>query len=138
MNTSGSGPHGGLGETPSSYRRRAALGRFGERLAAAHLGAHGLTVLARNWRCARGELDLVAVDPRTATLVFCEVKTRRSEQFGPPAAAVGAAKARRIRGLALDWLACTGAPRGPLRFDVISVLAPPGGTVRLEHLTSAF
>jgi putative endonuclease len=135
MNTAGSGR---LGDPPSPYQRRTALGRFGERLAAAHLGAHGLTVLARNWRCARGELDLVALDPRTETLVFCEVKTRRSEQFGPPAAAVGAVKARRIRHLALDWLESTGTRRGPLRFDVISVLAPPGGAVRLEHLTSAF
>ncbi|BCJ31079.1 YraN family protein [Actinocatenispora sera] len=135
MNTSGSGLRG---DQPSTYQRRTALGRFGERLAAAHLGAHGLTVLARNWRCARGELDLVAFDPGTGTLVFCEVKTRRSEQFGPPAAAVGPVKARRIRRLALDWLACTGTRRGPLRFDVISVLVPPGGAVHLEHLTAAF
>ncbi|BCJ34801.1 UPF0102 protein [Actinocatenispora thailandica] len=138
MNSSGSGRHAGLGDQTTAYQRRAALGRFGERLAAAHLSGHGLTVLARNWRCPRGELDLVAVDPGTATLVFCEVKTRRSERFGPPAAAVGAVKAQRIRGLALDWLASTGTRRGPLRFDVISVLAPPGDTVRLEHLTSAF
>jgi len=120
------------------YQRRSALGRFGERLAAAHLGAHGMTVLARNWRCGRGELDLVAVDPSTATVVFCEVKTRSSERFGPPSAAVGARKARRIRGLALEWLDATGADRGPLRFDVICVLAPPGAAVRLEHLTAAF
>jgi putative endonuclease len=57
--------------------RTAALGRYGEQLAAEHLTAAGMTVLARNWRCAQGELDLVLRDT-DGTVVFCEVKTGRA------------------------------------------------------------
>lgn len=118
------------------YRRRAALGAFGERLAAAHLAAEGLTLLDRNWRCRYGELDLIARD--AATVVFCEVKTRRTERFGPPSAAIVAGKAHRIRELALRWLSDTGVHAADVRFDVITVLSPFDAPVRLEHLRSAF
>ena len=63
-----------------------ALGRYGEDLAAEHLRRQGLTVLARNWRCARGELDIVARDG--SALVICEVKTRRGTGYGHPVEAV--------------------------------------------------
>ncbi|GAA3519150.1 YraN family protein [Actinocatenispora rupis] len=126
-------PRAGGGE---QHRRRSALGEFGERLAAAHLAAEGHVLLARNWRCRYGEIDLVARDD--ATLVFCEVKTRRTDRFGPPSAAVGAGKASRIRELAVRWMTATGTHGGEIRFDVISVLSPVHAPVRLEHLRSAF
>ena len=60
---------------------RAALGRYGENLAARHLSDAGLRVLERNWRCREGEIDIVARDGRT--LVFCEVKTRVEDNPTP-------------------------------------------------------
>jgi putative endonuclease len=87
-------------------RVKDAVGRFGEQLAVQHLEAAGMQVLARNWRCREGELDVVARDG--PTLVFVEVKTRSRLGFGAPAEAVDRAKSARIRQLALRWL--TGAP----------------------------
>ena len=66
-------------------------------------GAAGYEVVARNWRCAEGELDLVVGRP--GELVFCEVKTRTSDRFGVPAEAVTIAKQRRLRTLAASFLA---------------------------------
>lgn len=117
---------------------RAALGRWGEDLAARHLEAMGARVLARNWRCAQGELDIVALEP-DGTLVFCEVKTRSGTGYGSPGEAVGAVKARRLRVLAGQWLV-TGRPPGvhELRFDVVSVVRGRTGPPRVVHLRAAF
>jgi putative endonuclease len=122
-------------------RVKDAVGRFGERLAADHLVAAGLTIIATNWRCPAGELDIIARDG--PALVFVEVKTRSSLAFGHPAEAVGPAKAARIRALALRWIAERRAADpeeywDQLRFDVISVLrrGPDGPTV--THLPGAF
>ncbi len=118
--------------------RTAALGRWGEDLAARHLTAAGMQVLDRNWRCARGELDLVARD-RDGTIVFVEVKTRSGTGFGAPAEAVGRAKARRLRVLACCWLLEHRQPRGvDLRFDVVGIVKAPGRAPELVHLLSAF
>jgi putative endonuclease len=112
-------------------RLKDAVGRFGEDLAATYLHDAGWHVLERNWRCADGELDIVAVDG--GVLVFVEVKTRSSTAFGDPAEAVGPAKAARLRRLAVRWLDAHGDRHWPeLRFDVLSVvrLGPSGPTVR--------
>jgi putative endonuclease len=92
---------------------------------------NGYVVVDRNWRCARGEIDLVA--RRGRTLVFCEVKTRSSDAFGSPAAAVTPAKQRRLRRLALQWLGDHPGTHGDLRFDVVAVV---GGT--MEVIEAAF
>lgn len=113
-------------------RVKDAVGAFGEEVAARHLRAAGMVVLARNWRSPRGELDIIARDG--PALVFCEVKTRRGVSFGRPAEAVVPAKLTRIRALALEWLAASGLHPRQLRFDVVEVLAPPGGKVRVAHL----
>jgi len=73
---------------------RKRLGDFGERLAAHHLEAKGYRIVARNWRCARGEIDLVA--QAGAELVFVEVKTRRGQAFGAPEQGVTPRKAQRL------------------------------------------
>jgi len=115
---------------------RQALGRWGEDLAVRHLEAEGMEVLARNWRCREGELDVVARDGRQ--LVFVEVKTRSGLRFGQPAEAVTARKALRIRGLAQRWLTEARPPYAPeLRFDVISVLRT-AGLPEVLHLRGAF
>lgn len=115
------------------------VGAYGERVAEQHLRRAGMVVLDRNWRCrtpeVAGELDLVLRDGRT--LVFCEVKTRTGWGYGQPAEAVGRAKARRLRLLALAWLAQSGLRAPDIRFDVVAVLAPPGGEVTVDHLRGA-
>jgi putative endonuclease len=111
---------------------RAALGRDGEQAAAAYLQEHGLRVVARNWRCRHGEIDIIAREG--AVLVFCEVKTRRGTAFGGPLAAVTATKVARMRRLAALWLQESGGHRGPIRLDVVGMLSLPGGTFRVEHV----
>ena len=100
--------------------RHLRLGAQGEQRTASWYTSRGYTVVARNWRCADGELDLVVATP--AVLVFCEVKTRSSDRFGLPAEAVTASKQRRLRRLAARFLAESGGAGGrSLRFDVASV-----------------
>lgn len=77
------------------------LGVLGEDRAVRHLRAAGFTILDRNWRCAAGELDVIAARGREIAIV--EVKTRRSMAFGDPLAAVDARKLARLRRLALAW-----------------------------------
>lgn len=101
-------------------RARRALGSAGEDLAAAEYERRGYEVLARNWRCREGELDLVLRSG--AIVVFCEVKARSTLAFGSPFEAVTAAKRRRIRVLATRWLQQSGVRAGELRFDVVGVL----------------
>ncbi len=109
-----------------------AVGRFGEDLAAVHLERIGLEVLARNWRCPRGELDIVAREDRC--LVVVEVKTRRSLDFGHPAEAVGWSKQARLRRLAAEWLQGSAGRFDEVRIDVVAVFWPRQGPPRLEHL----
>jgi putative endonuclease len=115
---------------------RRAVGAYGERLAERHLTEQGLVVLARNWRCGDGELDLILRDGDD--LVFCEVKTRRGDRFGSPAEAIGPAKVRRLRRLAARWLAESGLHPREVRFDVVAVLARPRGAAHVEHTRAAF
>lgn len=115
------------------WREARAVGDRGEDLACAHLEQLGWQVVDRNWRCRRGEIDVVARD-REGTLVFCEVKTRRSDRFGLPVEAVSSAKARRLRVLAWAWLEAHDQRPGRFRIDLIGVLSRPGESPRLEHL----
>ncbi len=107
-----------------------ARGRWGEDLAARWYTAHGYEVVDRNWRSARGEIDLVACSP--SLVVFCEIKTRASDRYGPPESAVGHVKQRRLRLLAAEWLA-THDRHGAIRFDVAAITG-----VRIEVFEAAF
>jgi putative endonuclease len=113
-------------------RAKDALGRYGEDLAVAHLQRQGLTILARNWRCSSGELDVIAREGRA--LVVCEVKTRSSEAFGSPLEAVSPRKLRRLRQLALRWLEEQQIHAPEIRFDVIGIVQPKRGRPVLHHL----
>ena len=112
------------------------LGARGEQIAAHHLLASGMDIVARNWRCRYGELDLVARD--ATTTAFVEVKTRTGRGYGIPAEAVTAGKQQRIRRLAALWLAEHGGPYTRIRFDVVSVLIEPGAAPVVEHLPAVF
>jgi putative endonuclease len=117
-------------------RVRRAVGDYGERLAARYLEAAGLVVLERNWRCPGGEVDLILRDGDD--VVFCEVKTRRSERFGAAAEAVSPAKVRRLRRLAARWLAESSVRAREVRFDVVAVLPQQRGAAVVEHIRAAF
>jgi putative endonuclease len=135
----------------SSLRRpdgRRSLGLLGEELAAAHFERLGFTVLARNVRTRHGEIDLIAVDGRT--LVFAEVKTRRSRggRVPPePLAGLGPRQRVRLRRLAVAWLSRgredgeqrTRPAAATIRFDAVGVVIDAGGRlVRLDHLEGAW
>jgi putative endonuclease len=111
---------GGTPRDPDRVARRRALGVAGEDLAAAWYAERGYEVVARNWRCRDGELDLIVADG--GSLVFCEVKTRSSLAFGSPLEAVTHAKRQRIRRLAARWLDEHPRRAPSLRFDVVAVL----------------
>ncbi|MHA7986864.1 YraN family protein [Rathayibacter sp. CAU 1779] len=111
------------------------LGRRGEDLAARYLRQQGYRILARNWRCAQGEIDIVA--EKAGAVAVVEVKTRSSTLFGHPFDAITPIKAARLRRLAAQWCDETGRGAGGLRIDAVAVLAPPGladSQVLIEHL----
>jgi len=113
---------------------RQETGRAGEDLAADYLHSLGWLILDRNWRCAAGELDIVAKQPGLAdTVVFCEVKSRRGTGFGPPLEAITAAKMAKLRELALLWLRDRKVTAQHLRFDGIGVLFARSGSPQLDH-----
>ncbi|MFL6144434.1 MAG: YraN family protein [Labedaea sp.] len=118
------------------------LGRRGERLAVRYLHEHGLRLVARNWRCPAGELDLVLTTDH-AGLVFCEVKTRSSTAYGLPSDAVTPDKAARIRRLAHAWQTAHHVPPHPdrqvrPRFDLVSILWLPNQLPAINHIPGAF
>ncbi|MFC3495045.1 YraN family protein [Glycomyces rhizosphaerae] len=107
------------------------LGRLGERLAAAHLQRDRMQILARNWRHRLGELDLIA---RSAdTVVFCEVKTRRSGRYGGPLGAVDGEKLHRIERLARAWLKEHCRTDQPWRVDRLALTVTGVRRLALEH-----
>jgi putative endonuclease len=114
---------------------RRTLGATGESLAADLYRKLGFTIVDRNWRCNSGELDLVVASGNL--LVFCEVKTRRSDFFGTPAEAVGYQKQARLRRLAAAWMAENHPGQVDVRFDVVSVLMDDVEP-QITHLPDAF
>ena len=114
---------------------RKQLGAWGEGVAATHLEAEGYRIVARNWRCRQGEIDLIA--QAGATLVFVEVKTRRGRSMGSPEEALTPRKSRKLIQLAqlylaehdldVDW-----------RIDLVAVeLDTSGKLLRCEHIPNA-
>jgi putative endonuclease len=95
------------------------LGDLGEDLAAKHLLDAGYRIVERNFRCRLGEIDCVAVKNRT--LVFCEIKTRRSNRYGGPVEAVDRKKRRKMTRLARYYALTQGLHNVPQRFDVVAV-----------------
>jgi putative endonuclease len=113
-------------------RAKDALGWQGEQLAADFLAAAGLAILDRNWRCAQGEIDIVAADGRA--LVICEVKTRSGVRFGTPLESVTRQKALRLRRLAVQWVRRHGVLFDEIRIDIVGVLLPASGDASIEHV----
>jgi putative endonuclease len=114
---------------------RRSLGDRGEDLAAAVLKKQGYKILERNYRTPIGEIDLVA--KQGGTLVFIEVKTRRSSRFGSPQEAVHPAKQERLRNLAEYYLSQKGLGEITVRFDVVGILWQEGKP-QIEVIQGAF
>ena len=113
------------------------LGRIGEEAAVAHLEARGYRIVARNFRCPLGEIDLIAVEG-TVT-VFVEVKSRSTADFGKPFDAITLLKQHRLTRLATYYLKGKHLLNRPARFDAVSVAVTPDGRVeRVELLVDAF
>lgn len=109
------------------------LGARGEQLAAEHLLARGFRIIARNWHCAYGELDLVMREG--STIVAVEVKTRSGTGYGSPLEAITARKAARLRRLLLEWAGQTGHRGAPLRVDAVGITLRSGGSApHIDHL----
>jgi putative endonuclease len=117
------------------WRKRVPAGRRGEQVAARHLKRCGYLILARNYRAAGAEIDLVALDG--STLVFVEVKFRIGSGFGTPVEAVDLEKRERIRRAAHAYAEWRGVPDLPARFDVVA-LSGAGRLGRLELIKDAF
>ncbi|HIE11996.1 MAG TPA: YraN family protein [Desulfotomaculum sp.] len=117
---------------------RKRLGETAEAFAANHLKAKGYKILAQNYRCRHGEIDIIALDNRT--LVFIEVRARGSMDFGLPQESVGYRKQRKLREVARYYLATERGKGGICRFDVVAVQYDSENqrVRKIEHIENAF
>ena len=119
-------------DQPEHLRR----GQLGERAARSYLRQRGLKFLTANFRSERGEIDLIFRDGDC--LAFVEVKTRSSEDWTRPAAAVDARKRRLLSQTALDYLRRLKNPPVKIRFDIVEVLLADGAVREVRHLPNTF
>lgn len=112
------------------------LGKRGEQLGATFLIEKGYTIVEQNFRCKLGEIDLIA--RHGSTLVFIEVKTRTSSNFGTPASAVTKKKQAQISRVAQFYLQKNQLGQCDARFDVLALLVNSSGTVDIELIDNAF
>ena len=111
-------------------------GDLGERTAKKHLKRQGLKFLTANFRSPRGEIDLIFRDGDC--LVFVEVKTRSSEEWVRPAAAVDKERRGRLTRAALDYLRLLRNPQVKVRFDIVEVLLQDSAVREVRHLPNTF
>ena len=116
--------------------RRRALGKAGESLAAKELERRGYHIVARNWRCLVGEIDIVA--EKEGTLVIVEVRTRRGDERGTPEESITPAKQAKLIEVALTYMQEHNAQDRDWRIDVVAVeLSPRGELARLDVIENA-
>jgi putative endonuclease len=115
---------------------RQSLGRLGEELACAELGRRGYAILATRYRSRFGEIDIVS--ERDGTVVFVEVKARRTQRRGRAAETIPYWKRRRIAAMALDYLAWTGKADRRCRFDVVAIDGIGTARMQLQVFENAF
>ena len=116
---------------------RAETGQRGEAAAARFYQKQGAELLGHNYHTRMGEIDLILREP-DGTLVFCEVKTRAKDSLDTPAAAVNAAKQRRIIASAALYLQSTRQSDEPVRFDVAEVVPLDSGRWMVHIIKGAF
>ncbi|MCL4251017.1 MAG: YraN family protein [Anaerolineae bacterium] len=114
----------------NTANRKPSLGARGEQIAREHLTRQGYTILATNWHCAFGELDIVA--QQGETIVFVEVRARRAGS-DQAFASITPRKQQKLILAAQAFLSVHNLEDAPCRFDAIALSAAPGGTLRLDH-----
>lgn len=112
------------------------LGDAGERAARRFLRQAGIRLIERNFRCAAGEIDLICDD--AGTIVFVEVKTRRSEVATDPENAIGPGKQCRIEAAARTWIKQHHYPERAYRFDSVAIVWPADGKPQVRHVREAW
>lgn len=112
------------------------LGQFGEEYTASYLADKGYRILTRNYRTRYGEIDIIAM--QDDTVVFIEVKARRSRIYGEPKEAVSSRKQQRLITTALIYLQENKWEEKACRFDVVEVVFLANGTVKPHHIENAF
>lgn len=112
------------------------LGATGEEIAVDYLVSQGYVVFDRNWRSKSGEIDIIASEKLNSQdeLIFIEVKTRSSRDYGDPIEAITATKYLRMYRLALEWLSENNASREAWRLDVISIVISRAQEIEIDHL----
>lgn len=121
-------------EDPQVNRKE--LGRWGEERAAEYLHKKGLNIIEHNYRCSIGEMDLIAYHGNT--LVFVEIKTRRSLSFGLPAESVTSKKQKKYFKIAQCYMKEKGIKDVNCRFDVVEVMVNSDGSCQFNHIINAF
>jgi putative endonuclease len=116
--------------------QRRELGQAGENLAVSFLEKNGYRIVERNWRCRYGELDIIAREG--GSLVFVEVRSRRSLRYGTAAESVDWRKRKKLRQLALIYLSERQFGHFSYRFDVITVFFAGKGEPQISHIPYAF
>jgi putative endonuclease len=115
---------------------RKLLGQSGEAAGEKYLRRKGYRIVARNYHCKAGEIDLVALDG--PVIVFVEVKTRSDDDVAAPQDAVNRGKRRHLINAARHFLRRTRSEHRPARFDILAIVQPPEGPARIEHFDHAF
>lgn len=113
------------------------LGKWGEDLAAKYLEQKGYVIRDRDWRQGKLDLDIVAVADDGETVVFVEVKARKTNAFGQPEQAVDAKKIKRLARAADSYVKSLGVS-APLRFDIVSIIGDQKEAQAIEHIVDAF
>lgn len=115
---------------------RKKTGDFGEAVAANYLTQHGYHIIARNWRCATGEIDIIA--KIGGTLVFVEVRTRHGSRLGSPEESITPRKQQKLIALAFEYLAGMDTPADDWRIDAVAVvLGRKNAIERITHIPFA-
>lgn len=113
------------------------LGKWGEGLAAKYLEQKGYVIRDRDWRQGKLDLDIVAVADDGETVVFVEVKARKTNAFGQPEQAVDVKKIKRLARAADSYVKSLGVS-APLRFDIVSIIGDQKEAQTIEHIVDAF
>ncbi len=133
-----------LSRKPPAESPTKALGNRGEDAACRCLKKAGMKILARNYRCPGGEIDIIALDPSTRrkgqaeTIVFVEVKTRSAETPAGPLSAIDAHKRKQVKKAARYYLRHYPAKGYLTRYDAVAVIIPPGQKPTARHIPNAF
>ena len=114
------------------------LGRWGEERAAEYMESKGWYIRERDWRCGSTDIDLICIDEDDTTLVFVEVKTRSTDEYGEPYEAVDAEKRRNVIHAAAQYKSAFRKENRRMRYDIISIVGTPAGEMKIEHIEDAF